>query len=199
MSLLLWAGFMPATQAQTPRPTPTVPVPVTDTPEPVPAPAQPSASSGTHGSIQGAVYKDVNGDGQCVGTGVAGEDPIAGVDVEFVSDDKQTVLTLYTGDDGRYGLAAAGFSYWAVTVKPSADWVVTSEATLNALVSADHRAATDINFCLQGAKTAPVLLPASGGQHPAHLLNWLLVVGLMLVAAGVIMIRRQRTAVPVKN
>ncbi len=70
---------------------------------------------GDTGYITGAVYRDVNGDGACVDSGVQGEDPIKGVTIEFVSSDEATVVTLTTADNGTYGLADAGESYWRCT------------------------------------------------------------------------------------
>ncbi|MCA9929671.1 MAG: hypothetical protein KC419_14390, partial [Anaerolineales bacterium] len=49
--------------------------------------------SEARGSIRGAIYEDVNGDGICVNSGVAGENPVAGVDIEFVSSDEAVVIT----------------------------------------------------------------------------------------------------------
>ncbi len=63
-------------------------------------------------TIRGGVYEDVNGDGRCVNTGVEGEGPVAGIDILFVSSDRETTVTLYTGDNGTYGLAGAGESIW---------------------------------------------------------------------------------------
>jgi hypothetical protein len=101
-----------------------------------------------HGTIRGAVYQDVNGDGKCVNTGVAGEEPIAGVSLEFVSSDEVHVIHLYTGENGTYGLANAGFSNWKVTAQPSSDWVVTSTNPQYALIDHDNPEKTDVNVCL---------------------------------------------------
>ena len=72
------------------------------------------------GYITGAVYRDVNADGLCIDTGVEGEDPVEGIPIEFVSSDEATVVTLTTADNGTYGLADAGESYWRVSAKPDA-------------------------------------------------------------------------------
>jgi hypothetical protein len=116
------------------------------------------------GTIQGYVYEDVNGDGNCIDTGVAGENPIENVTVELVSSDGQTILNFTTGPDGRYGSYATGHSYWAVTAKPDATWVVTSAKTRYAPLDDDNRAVTGVNFCLQRGATGKVvaLLPVSG-------------------------------------
>jgi hypothetical protein len=142
------------------------------------------------------VYRDVNGDGICVNSGVAGEEPIANIDVEFVSSDEKTVITLYTGPDGRYGLAAAGFSYWGVTAKPGPDWITTSEKTRYVPIYEDTLVATDVNFCIQEARTVTTFLPASGGNFPGwtgipSLLTLAFVAGLMLMVVGMGLYWRQ--------
>jgi hypothetical protein len=136
------------------------------------------------GTIQGLVYQDVNGDGRCVDTGVAGEGPVEGVNVEFVSSDKQTVITLHSGPGGIYGLFAAGQSYWAVTAKPSAEWIVTSPKTLYAPISDDNRVATGVNFCVQKANTAIIVLPVSGAAASSNWTALAALAGLGLVALG---------------
>ena len=199
LGFMLWGGFLPATQAQTPRPTPTIDPFATPTPTPSPTPlpitAQPDAAA-AHGTIQGVVYRDVNGDGVCVNSGVAGEEPVANIDVEFVSSDEQTVITLYTGPDGRYGLAAAGFSYWGVTAKPGPDWIVTSEKTLYVPIYKDTLVATNVNFCIQEARTVTTILPASGGAFPGwtgipSLLTLAFIAGFMLMVVGLGLYWRQ--------
>ena len=57
-----------------------------------------SAQSNERGAINGAVYRDINGDGVCVNTGVEGEVPVAGVPIEFVSSDEAVVINLETGE-----------------------------------------------------------------------------------------------------
>lgn len=124
--------------------TPTRP-PIPDlTPTPGP---EGSSSTDRWGTVRGYVYTDVNGDGVCVNTGVAGEEPAVGIPVEFVSSDEQHVITHTSGEHGEYELARAGLSHWRVTVKPDG-MVVTSENPQYALVAKDHLAATDVNFCV---------------------------------------------------
>lgn len=142
------------------------------------------------GTIQGLVYEDVNGDGRCVDTGVAGEEPVEGIDIEFVSSDEQTVITLYSGPDGIYGLYAAGHSYWAVTVKPSAEWVVTSERTIYVPIDNDNLVATGVNFCVQRGILAQVVLPASGAAARSQGLTLSALLGVGLVLVGLALGRR---------
>lgn len=126
-------------------------------------------------SIRGAVYLDVNRDGRCVNTGVEGEVPVVGVNIEFVSSDRQHVITLHTGDDGTYGLVAVGHDNWTVTAKPDASkYVVTSTNPLSVPVFDETPVQTGVNFCVTNGSGAsgvigapgiivlPVVLPESG-------------------------------------
>ncbi len=209
IALLALLFFVPVSLAQGPRPTPTS-APFQETPRPTdtPAPtetatptptavpiitptptptaeAQQGVGSGQpRGSIRGAVYEDVNGDGKCVNTGVAGEQPVAGVTVEFVSSDQKTIINLTSGPDGGFGLFEAGYSYWAVTAKPAPEWVVTSAKTLYAPVYENSLSVTGVNFCVQKASTARVLLPASGAPFPYTWLSLVGMFGVLLILAG---------------
>ena len=180
-----------------PRPTPTNIVPTTPPPETTPEPA----NSNTHGTVRGFVYVDVNGDGRCVNTGVAGEEPAAGIPVEFVSSDEKYVITHTSGENGDYELAGAGQSNWRVTAKPDAEWVVTSENPQYGLVSADNLAATDVNFCVVRGGTAvyPMVslanvtaegeyfLPDSGAAAATPTTTlWPVLMGLSLIALGLV-------------
>ncbi|MCZ7673525.1 MAG: hypothetical protein M5U34_43600 [Chloroflexi bacterium] len=107
-----------------------------------------SAYGADRGTIRGAVYQDVNGDGKCVNTGVAGENPVSGVSLEFVSGDGNYTIHLYTGENGTYGLADAGFSNWRVTATPSSEWVVTSQNPQFAYINFDKTEALGVNFCV---------------------------------------------------
>lgn len=162
------------------------------------------AQSEERGQVRGFVYEDVNGDGVCVNTGVAGEDPVEGVPLEFVSSDEATVISLMTGDDGSYGLVAAGQSIWRVTVKPDlAEWTVTSENPLYAPVLPESGLIqTDINFCVfrGGVATgdAVIILPESGASRTANgnpILLTLLLLGTTFIGAGVVMELRRRQTV----
>lgn len=155
-------------------------------------------STETHGKLAGAVYTDANGDGVCVGTGVAGENPVPGVEIVFVSSDKATVVTLTTGSDGTYGLAAAGQSIWEVTARPDATkWIVTSRNPLYVPVLPDTGLVqTDVNFCIsQGGPNAVIVLPQSGAAANNNLPMGVLVtavLGGLIVLAGVALEWRRR-------
>ncbi len=156
------------------------------------------AQSDDTGYITGAVYKDVNGDGRCIDTGVEGEDPVEGVTIEFVSSDEATVVTLTTADNGTYGLAGAGESYWRVTAKPdAAKYVVTSENPLYAPVFPDDGLVqTGYNFCVSGGTNAVIILPQSGAAASGNnIVLWVTAVfGLALIGAGIVLEIKRRTA-----
>lgn len=191
--LLLVAGIA---QAEEPRPTPTN------------LPYQTGDGDGTvRGSIRGSVFQDVNGDGRCIGTG---EPAAVGIPIEFVSNDGQVVLYLQSGDNGTYGLVAAGLGTWTVTVRPPQEFVTTSAPSRQAFLSAEQRLVEGVDFCVRARAggtpppgwtpgpgwmpgpmpTYPVVLPESGapaqGAVPmaANGLVLLALLGLALLLAG---------------
>jgi hypothetical protein len=107
-----------------------------------------SAYGAEHGTVRGAVYQDVNGDGRCVDTGVAGEEPVEGITIQFISSDEEHEIYLSSGKNGTYGLADAGFSNWKVTAQPNSDWVVTSLNPQYAYIHQDNTEVVDVNFCV---------------------------------------------------
>ena len=163
---------------------------------------------GDTGYITGAVYRDVNGDGVCIDTGVEGEDPVEGITIEFVSSDEATVVTLTTADNGTYGLADAGESYWRVTAKPDATkYFVTSENPLYAPVFPDEGLVqTGYNFCVSdgtyinpdGTNAVIILpiLPESGAAAAANnnVFVWVTAVfGLGLIGTGIALEVKRRS------
>ncbi|GJM40129.1 MAG: hypothetical protein DHS20C20_04110 [Ardenticatenaceae bacterium] len=157
------------------------------------------AQTDARGSISGAVYLDVNGDGVCVDTGVAGEVPVEGVTIEFVSSDEATVVTLTTADNGTYGLAAAGQSFWRVTAQPNADkYIVTSENPRYAPVfPEDGLVQTGYDFCVSEGSNAVIILPESGAAASSsggNLVVWITAVfGIALIGTGIFLERKRRT------
>jgi hypothetical protein len=152
------------------------------------------ASAQTSGAIRGTVYKDLDANGVCVGTG----DPVqSGIPVEFVSADGNA-LVLNSGDDGSYGLVAAGLGTWQVTVKPGTGWMVTSEQTRQVTISTTNPAANNVDFCVAqvtaSTETAgAVVLPASGALISPSLLI-VGVTGLVFLAAGAVLLLKGRRA-----
>lgn len=158
------------------------------------------AQTDERGSISGAVYKDVNGDGRCIDTGVTGEVPVEGVTIEFVSSDEATVVTLTTANNGTYGLAAAGQSYWRVTAKPdSSKYIVTSENPLYAPVLPETGLVqTGFNFCVSEGLNAVIILPESGAAASTTTGSWIVwvtaVFGVALIGTGLVLEWKRRTA-----
>lgn len=208
LSILVCVMLLPMVSGVQAQATPTRPVPpdITATPPPVntPEPTSESGDSNSNqsGNVRGHIYIDVNGDGQCMNTGVAGEEPAAGIPVEFVSSDEKYVITHASGESGDYELAGAGHSNWRVTVKPDANWVVTSQNPQYGLVSKDNLSST-VNFCVgkgmttavypmidpltasAASETGDYILPEAGA--PAATANttlWALLLGLSLIILG---------------
>lgn len=166
------------------------------------------------GSISGFIYEDVNRDGQCVNTGVEGEEPIQGINVQFTSSDGETVITHYSGAQGDFGLYAAGQSYWEITVMPESGWVATTEATVYVPVYLESLNHENVNFCLSqgganaiinlpGANSA-VLLPESGAsaaelqakQNVNTAVITSIMLGLVLIFTGFAIEKRRRQLQP---
>lgn len=172
MVFVLLFGWVTAVSAQTPRPTPTN----------VGGGASDDDDDGgeERGSMQGHVYVDVNGDGVCINSGVEGERAIEGVPVEFVSSDEQTVITVTSGDDGGFGLFAAGQSNWRVSAKPETGLVVTSANPLYVPVYPESLGHTGVNFCVAQGTAANGIIVLADGQT--------IVVGDSIAAAGTIIL-----------
>ncbi len=143
----------------------------------------------TKGSIRGTVYHDLNADGRCVNTGEPG---LAGVPIKFVSD--STTVYLESGDDGTYGLVAAGLGTWTVGAEPPSGSYVTSKNPIQVYLGVDERLALGVDFCVITTGSVPpaVVLPESGATiAPALLVA--LATGLGFAATGIgLEIRRRR-------
>ena len=154
LGIVLLFALATAVSAQTPRPTPT----------------NVGGGGGTsdadaRGTIQGHVYKDVNGDGVCVNSGVEGEVPVAGVSVQFTSSDEATIINVTSGEDGGFGLFAAGQSNWRVTVRPESGWGATSENPLYVPVYPESLGHTGVDFCIaEGAGVGNGVIVLNDGQ-----------------------------------
>lgn len=154
MMVWLLATTTVLAQTPTPRPTPTNIAP--------PGGGGETNDTSRMGSISGFIYEDVNRDGRCVNTGVAGENPVQGINVQFVSSDRETVITHYSGDNGDFGLYPAGQSYWEVTVLPGDGWTVTSEKTVYVPVYVESLNHENVNFCVTKGTNAVINLPPGG-------------------------------------
>ena len=140
-----------------------------------------------NGSIRGTVYDDQNADGKCSGTGEPG---LAGVPIKFVSG--ETTVFLESGQDGSYGLVAAGFSTWEVTAEPSSEWVVSSMNPIFVTIDETNPAAEGVDFCVAKKGAVPPVLPESGGGIAPVLLVALAIGGSFLIIGIVLEYRRRR-------
>lgn len=148
----------------------------------------------TSGVIRGTVNKDLDANGVCVGTGEPGQ---SGIPVELVTADGST-LVLNTGDDGTYGLVAAGLGTWQVTVKPATGWHVTSDQTRQVTISTNNPEANNVDFCVAQVTASTeasgaAVLPASGALISPFLLI-VGVTGLVFLAAGAVLLLKGRRA-----
>jgi hypothetical protein len=143
----------------------------------------------TKGSIRGTVYHDLNADGRCVNTGEPG---LAGVPIKFASD--STTVYLESGDDGTYGLVAAGLGTWTVGAEPTTGSYVTSKNPIQVYLGVDERLVLGVDFCVITTGSVPpaVVLPESGATlAPALLIA--LATGLGFATTGIgLEIRRRR-------
>lgn len=104
-----------------------------------------AAAAPRKGSIRGGVYIDIDGNGSCSATDTA----VSRVDILFANQEQQAVTTLYSGNNGTYGLVSVVQGTWYVSID-SAEWVVTSPNPLTVSVSEDDKLVqTNINFCVQ--------------------------------------------------
>jgi hypothetical protein len=147
------------------------------------------------GTIAGTVYHDQNADGVCVGTGEPG---LAGVPIDFVSDDGFTI-SLQSGTDGTYGLVAVGFGRWRVTARPGTGFTVTSQQTIEVILSAEQSVASAVDFCVaQGTVSTggggAVVLPESGAAVSPSLVA-VGVFGVLFLALGSMLVYRGRRAI----
>ena len=106
------------------------------------------------GTIRGAVYLDVNGDGRCVNSNVAGEVPVPGIDLTFVTLSGYQNAALYSGSNGTYGLPSAGQGIWTVTAVPQPSlWTVTSANPIRVqLDTTTGLEQLNVNFCVAAAQ-----------------------------------------------
>jgi hypothetical protein len=155
-------------------------------------PAQAQEPGQARGTIQGVVYEDVNGNGQCVNTGVPGEGPVAGVNIEFISSDQKTIITLHSGPEGIFGLFAAGYSFWEVHARPGPEWVVTSENPRFAPIYEDSLVQTGINFCVRRAAHVPVVLPVAGQANAGWLTAVAALIGFSFIGGGLVLHKRRQ-------
>lgn len=191
--LTLITGVLTAEAQDAPRPTPT----------PISRPPVQTGGTTTSGvpnkSIRGSVYIDMNSDGVCVNSGVAGEVPVQFINIDFVSSAGEKLATLQSGENGTYGFVDVGNSYWEVKADPDNTWVVTSQNPIYVPIGDDNPVQTGVDFCVQkadtykkptsGTNSGSALLPEAGAAAQPTGSTALLFVaisgmGLVLLGAG---------------
>ena len=137
------------------------------------------------GSISGTVYRDINANGVCVNEG----EPrvAANIPMELVSDDVGELVRISTAADGSYAYTTNALGLWRVTVVPGENWRVTSQQTLEVVLTTDSLNATGIDFCIIEVEQSPgagePTLPESGAPvAPALLMAS--AIGFILIAGG---------------
>ena len=142
------------------------------------------AQDGT-GTISGTVYRDVNANGVCANEG----EPrvAANIPLELVEDDVGELVRITTAADGTYTYATDALGLWRVTVVPGQNWRVTSQQTLEVVLTVDNLNVTNIDFCIieveQSSGDGGTTLPESGATvDPSLLLA--ATFGFILISAG---------------
>lgn len=160
----------------------------------------------TTGAISGTIYQDTNADGICG----EGDPTMSGVPILFTPDGGGGVITLISGSDGTYGLAAVTLGTWRVAARPPQGWMTTSLTPIVVVLSTAQPNSQNVNFCLAPGTSptptptpTPVLtptpvpppstLPESGATFPPALLA-AVVLGAVLLLAGMGLIARDRRA-----
>ncbi len=137
------------------------------------------------GTISGTVYRDINENGVCANEG----EPrvAANIPMELVADDVGELVRIQTAADGTYAYSTDALGLWRVTVVPGANWRVTSQQTLEVVLTVDNLNAHNIDFCIieveQSSGDGGTTLPESGVTVAPSLLL-AATIGFVLIAAG---------------
>ena len=141
------------------------------------------------GSISGTVYRDINANGVCVNEG----EPrvAANIPLELVADDEDEMVRITTAIDGSYVYSTDARGLWRVTVVPGQGWRVTSQQTLEIVLSDDGSEVINVDFCIiemdQSSGGGGTTLPESGAPV-APILLFAATIGFVLIAAGAILL-----------
>ena len=137
------------------------------------------------GTFSGTVYRDINANGVCVNEG----EPrvAANIPMELVADDEGELVRITTAADGTYAYSTDALGLWRVTVVPGSGWRVTSQQTLEVVLTTDSLNAHNIDFCIieveQSSGGGGTTLPESGAAVAPTLLM-AGTIGFVLIAAG---------------
>jgi hypothetical protein len=103
---------------------------------------------------------------------------VQGVPISISSPGGQNDIVLESGDDGTYGMVAAGLGTWTVGIEQASGWVVTSNNNIQVYLSTDQPGVQGVDFCVVRAGTAtppvstatPTSTPVPGTTPPAVVL-----------------------------
>ncbi len=137
------------------------------------------------GSINGTVYRDINENGNC--TGEAEPVVSANIPLELVQDDIGQLIRITTAADGTYFYSTDTLGLWRVTIVPGQGWRVTSQQTLEIVLTEDNPDANAVDFCIveieQPTNEDVTTLPESGAPvSPSLILA--AAFGFILMATG---------------
>lgn len=141
------------------------------------------------GSISGTVFRDINANGVCVNEG----EPrvAANIPIELVQDDEGEIDRISTSVDGFYIYNTDTLGLWRVTVIPGQGWRVTSQQTLDVVLTEVNPDPTNIDFCItevgQPAEGGGTTLPESGVPIAPTILA-AAAIGFILIAAGAVLL-----------
>mgnify|MGYP000184238520 CR=1 FL=1 len=149
----------------------------------------PTLAQDQTGSIRGTVYRDINLNGLCSDEG---EVRLGDIPIEIVNDDTDEIIRQITAPDGTYVHTSAELGLWLVTVVPGTGWRVTSQQSIEVLLSEDQPDAAGVDFCIieiESSNGGGVTLPESGAPIAPQLLI-AAAAGLALMAFGAGMLLR---------
>ena len=143
------------------------------------------------GIISGTVYRDINANGVCSNEG----EPrvAANIPMELVADDVGELVRITTAADGSYSYSTDQLGLWRVTVVPGERWRVTSQQTLEVVLTVDSLNVTNIDFCIievEQSSGGGTTLPESGALVAPSLLM-AATIGFVLIAAGAVLLISQ--------
>ncbi len=141
------------------------------------------------GSISGTVYRDINANGVCADEG---EPPVAAnIPLELVNDDNGELFRITAAADGTYFYSTDTFGLWRVTIVPGQGWRITSQQTLEVVLTEDNPDAFAVDFCIieieQATDDDEATLPESGAPL-APVLIIAAAFGFILTAAGAVIL-----------
>ena len=127
--------------------------------------SNPTLAQDETGSIQGAVYRDVNLNGLCSNEGEA---RVGNIPIEIINDDTEEFVRIVTAPDGTYVYNNVELGLWRVTVVPGTGWRFTSQQTREIELTEDLPDAFDVDFCIVEIEDSETTArPCLNRAHPS--------------------------------